>query len=55
MTADARPTAREINETIRYTCWTVFHRTGAELPADAAAELHRVVDELAAADVVVRG
>ena len=55
MTADARPTAREINETIRYTCWTVFHRTGGALPADAAEDLSRVVDELAAQDVVVRG
>ena len=55
MTADARPTAREINETIRYTCWTVFQRTGAALPADAAADLNKVVDALAVDDVVVRG
>lgn len=55
MTADARPSAREINDTIRYTCWTVFRRTGAALPADAAADIARVTDALEAQDVMVRG
>ena len=30
----SRPTAREINDTIRYTCWTVFRRTGIAPSAD---------------------
>jgi chlorite dismutase len=52
---DARPTAREINDTIRYTCWAVFARTGEVVPADAGASLDAVVNNLAAVDVVVRG
>jgi len=47
--------AREINETIRYTCWAVFARTGISPPASAAAELEAVVAKLEKDDVVVRG
>ena len=47
--------AREINETIRYTCWVVFARTGISPPAHAAAELEAVVAKLENDDVVVRG
>ena len=41
-----RPTAREINDTIRYTVWTVFARTGdlATTPDVAAKELQQWVD-----------
>jgi peroxiredoxin len=49
------PSAREINETIRYTCWAVYRRTGAEPPHGAAADLASVVADLDATDVVVRG
>ncbi|GGL84636.1 hydrogen peroxide-dependent heme synthase [Nakamurella endophytica] len=52
-----RPTAREINASIRYTCWSVYARS-AELdaPADkAAAELAELVGSLAQEDVTVRG
>lgn len=57
MTTDARerPTAREINETIRYTCWAVFARTGDLPPHGAQADLDAVVASLAADDVVIRG
>ncbi|MBI1351452.1 MAG: chlorite dismutase [Actinomycetales bacterium] len=57
MTTDdrTRPTAREINDTIRYTSWTVFQRTGAEPPHGAQADLESLVADLAAEDVVVRG
>jgi len=53
--------ARELNEVIRYTAWSVFRaRTdGGRLPeADrdaVAAEVEGLVDQLAAKDVVVRG
>jgi chlorite dismutase len=52
-----RPSAREINETIRYTVWTVFARDRG-LDADpevAAKELQQWVDGLAAHDITVRG
>lgn len=55
MTADARPTAREINDTIRYTCWAVYARTGAELPDDAAEVLNDAVESLERDDTVIRG
>jgi hydrogen peroxide-dependent heme synthase len=55
VTTPARPTAREINDTIRYTCWSVYRRTGAPLPDTAAQELARLTDELNANDIVVRG
>jgi hydrogen peroxide-dependent heme synthase len=50
-----RVTPREINETIRYTCWTVFKRTGEPLPENASADLQSWVDELASDDVTIRG
>lgn len=57
MTTDERErvSAREINETIRYTCWTVYRRTGVAPPHGAQADLESVVAELEAADVVIRG
>lgn len=51
----SRPTAREINDTIRYTCWTVFRRTGIAPSADAAAEVEALVSSLDEADTTVRG
>ena len=57
MTTDerARPTAREINDTIRYTCWTVYRRTGSPLPHGAQADLAALQADLAAQDVEIRG
>jgi len=60
--ADPRPAAagrkaREINDTIRYTMWSVFKATS-PLPEDRAAvarEVEDLVEQLAAKDVVVRG
>lgn len=49
-----RASAREINETIRYTCWAVFAR-GNHLGQDAVAATEQVVARLAADDVVIRG
>ncbi|MBE7187203.1 hydrogen peroxide-dependent heme synthase [Jatrophihabitans endophyticus] len=51
-------TARELNDVIRYTAWSVFRSTRPLGDADRtpiAAELDQLVDELAAKDVVVRG
>jgi peroxiredoxin len=48
---------RELNDTIRYTMWSVF-RAGEPLPAlrdDLTAEAEALVGDLAAKDVVVRG
>jgi len=48
---------RELNETVRYTMWSVF-RVATPLPAlreDAAAEVADLFEQLAAKDVVVRG
>jgi len=50
-----RITARTINDTIRYTCWTVYRRTGALPPQDAQAELESVIANLENLDVVIRG
>jgi chlorite dismutase len=47
--------AREINETIRYTCWAIFARTGITPAPGATAELEAVVAKLAEDDVIVRG
>ncbi len=57
--ANAGKAARELNETIRYTMWSVF-RLSAPLGADAdrsalTSELEAMLDELAAKDVVTRG
>jgi chlorite dismutase len=51
----SKVSAREINETIRYTCWAVFARTGIEPPPGAAAELEAVIAKLEKDDVIVRG
>ncbi|HEX6969276.1 MAG TPA: hydrogen peroxide-dependent heme synthase [Micromonosporaceae bacterium] len=48
---------RELNETIRYTMWSVFRSAG-PLPAlrdPVVAEVEALLDELATKDVVVRG
>jgi chlorite dismutase len=48
---------RELNETIRYTMWSVFRATG-PLPAlrdSLAGEVESLFEQLAAKDVVVRG
>jgi peroxiredoxin len=57
VTDDKRPSAREINDTIRYTVWTVFARSAdlATGPDVAAKELQQWVDALAVRDIVVRG
>lgn len=49
-----RTTAREINATLRYTCWAVFGR-GRPPGADAAGQLTATIDQLEASDVTVRG
>src|SRR4029079_984392 len=50
---------REINETVRYTMWSVFRLAtayGVDGPRDGdAAELTDLLDKLGADDVVVRG
>jgi chlorite dismutase len=55
VTADAKPSAREINDTIRYTCWTVYRRSGRPILSSAADDLRAVVGALEAQDVIVRG
>jgi len=55
-TADRGPTAREINETLRYTMWSVF--AADQVPAergDLAAGVEAALADLAAKDLVVRG
>ncbi len=47
-----RVPAREINQTIRYTCWTVFARAGGPPAADA---IRQSVAKLGLSDVAVRG
>lgn len=51
----SKVSAREINETIRYTCWAVFTRTGIAPPPGATAELEAVVAKLEKDDVIIRG
>ena len=56
-TGSAKPKARDLNQVLRYTMWSVF-RARDELPADradAAAEVDALFEQLAAKDVVVRG
>ncbi|RIJ77102.1 chlorite dismutase [Nakamurella silvestris] len=53
----ARPSAREINDQIRYTAYTVYSRVG-DLEGsveDATRELAALVDELSTAGVQIRG
>ncbi len=56
---DAVPSARDINEQIRYTMWSVFsvdHSTKADaLDGGSAERVHALIDEMAADDLVVRG
>ena len=58
--AAQRPKARELNDTIRYTMWSVF-KVDQQAPAavtgsmDLAPEVSALEDRLAAADVVIRG
>ena len=49
--------ARELNQVIRYTAWSVFRadRPMADDRAGVVAEVEALVDQLAAKDVVVRG
>jgi peroxiredoxin len=49
--------ARELNELIRYTAWSVFRATTPLAPdrAAVAAEVEQLFEQLAAKDVVVRG
>ena len=60
--AGQRPRARELNELIRYTMWSVFRVSDrAALDADAgarndlAADLEEFLDQVAGKDVVTRG
>ncbi|MDQ1627442.1 MAG: hydrogen peroxide-dependent heme synthase [Actinomycetota bacterium] len=56
-TSGSRPKARDINQVIRYTMWSVF-RVARALPDDRAAlsaEVEELFEQLAAKDVVVRG
>ena len=53
----SRPKARDLNQVIRYTMWSVF-RLRDRLPDDraaVAAEVEALLDQLAAKDVVTRG
>ena len=53
----SRPKARDLNQVVRYTMWSVF-RASRPLPEDRAAlvaEAAALLDQLAAKDVVVRG
>ena len=55
--ADEGKKARELNEVIRYTMWSVFRAT-APLPADRAGlatEVAELFEQIATKDVVVRG
>jgi peroxiredoxin len=48
--------AREINETIRYTSWTVFRRTSfAQQPESSVKELMEILDKAGVEDVHLRG
>jgi chlorite dismutase len=51
----SRPSAREINDTIRYTAWTVFQRTGDAPPHGAQADLEAVIADLEVEDIQIRG
>jgi chlorite dismutase len=58
MSTTAKRNARELNETIRYTMWSVFRLAtplGPVARAELASEVEVLVEQLAAKDVVVRG
>jgi hydrogen peroxide-dependent heme synthase len=52
-----KPKARDLNQTIRYTMWSVFQARDSlpERRNELAAEVEALVEQLAAKDVVVRG
>jgi peroxiredoxin len=55
--APAKPKARDLNQVIRYTMWSVFRLKDA-LPEDragVAVEVEELFEQLAAKDVVIRG
>ena len=54
---DTRPTAREINDAIRYTCWAVFARPEPSATAPTASGLTDALEtaEAGLGEVVVRG
>jgi len=57
-TADGKLKARDINEMVRYTMWSVFRVArpfGDGARDEVVAEVEALVDQLAAKDVVVRG
>jgi len=55
-TQTRRPTAREINDTLRYTMWSVFAADPVSGDRDAlAGQVEQVLAGLAAKDLVVRG
>jgi peroxiredoxin len=57
VTMSTKPKARDLNEAIRYTIWSVFRLRDA-LPDDraaVAAEVDELLEQLAAKDVVTRG
>ena len=55
-TPEARPSAREINETIRYTMWSVFAADRIEGPREPmVAEVEKLLRALAGKDLVIRG
>lgn len=55
--APARPSARDVNDRLRYTLFSVYSRIGQAdaTVQDCAAELQELVAELAAVDVQIRG
>ena len=60
--AGRRPRARDLNELIRYTMWSVFrvsHRAALDAGADGtnglAADLEQFLDQAAGKDIVTRG
>jgi hydrogen peroxide-dependent heme synthase len=55
MTDETRVTAREINDTIRYTLWTVFARREGTQPAATSETLQAWIDALEAQDIELRG
>ena len=52
----SKSSSREINNTIRFTAWTVFKRSGFSAQPDlAVAELNQLLERAAAKDVQLRG
>jgi chlorite dismutase len=58
MSTTARRSARDLNETIRYTMWSVFRLAtplGPVSRSEVAGEVEELIEQLADKDVVVRG